>query len=139
MNKSNFIFFSALNQCNARMIKRLEGRLGSLHGLGVSEFLALHYLNSAETQLLSRTNLAQQVGLTVSGVTRLLIPMEKIGLVAKQANERDARKSMVKLTSAGKNTLEAAYISFDEVMDGVLSALNDKEREGALALFAKLA
>lgn len=48
-----------------------------------------------------RIDLADSVGLSPSAVTRLLAPMEKPGLVEKEANPRDARVSLVKLSTAG--------------------------------------
>lgn len=55
-----------------------------------------------------RIDLAEKIGLTASGVTRILLPMEKIGLVSREINERDARVSYVLLASGGKAKLSEA-------------------------------
>ena len=52
-------------------------------------------LNEASTHSLKRIDLAEQVGLSASGVTRMLLPMEKIGLISKEEGARDARVSLV--------------------------------------------
>ncbi len=59
-------------------------------------------LYQAADEAMRRIDLAESVGLSASGVTRLLLPMQKIGLVQKEQNPRDARVSLVKLTETGK-------------------------------------
>ena len=49
-----------------------------------------------------RVDLAETIGLTPSGVTRLLAPMEKIGLVKRESHDGDARVSYVTLATGGK-------------------------------------
>lgn len=52
-----------------------------------------------------RIDLADAIGLTASGITRLLLPMEKIGLVKRESHDGDARVSYVSITPAGKTKL----------------------------------
>lgn len=82
--------------------RRLDSRL---NGIGFNEFIILYYLSKADNYKMRRIDLAEQVGLTASGVTRLLLPMEKIGLIKKELNEYDARVSYVVLASGGNNKL----------------------------------
>jgi DNA-binding MarR family transcriptional regulator len=51
---------------------------------------------------LRRVDLAAAVGLSPSGVTRALAPLERRGLVARQPNPRDARVAFASLTDAGR-------------------------------------
>ncbi|MFC4427016.1 MarR family winged helix-turn-helix transcriptional regulator [Deinococcus navajonensis] len=51
-----------------------------------------------------RSDLATHLRVTRSGVTRLLLPLEKVGLMSRQADPRDARVSSV-LTPAGRELL----------------------------------
>ena len=59
------------------------------------------------------------MGLTASGVTRILAPMEKIGLIKKETAQRDARVSFVAITPAGQRnlneTLEKTQLFFEEI------------------------
>lgn len=73
-----------------------------LGGIGLSDFIVLHHLSLAEGQKMRRTDIAEKVGLTASGVTRLLLPMEKIGLVSREPHPTDARSSFVVLAPGGK-------------------------------------
>jgi DNA-binding MarR family transcriptional regulator len=79
----------------------------------LNEFIILGELSQAEGKL-RRIDLAERIGLTASGVTRLLLPMEKIGLVRREANKDDARSSLVVLASGGKRKLEEALTRAEE-------------------------
>lgn len=87
--------------------KKLDVKL-STHGINFTEYLILYHLEQAVDSRMRRIDLADLVGISASGITRLVGPMEKIGLVAKEANARDARVSLVKLTDAGLRILTEA-------------------------------
>ena len=97
--------FLNLAKIQAIMTRRFDSCLG---GLGFSEFVILYHLSTAEGGKMRRVDLAEKVGLTASGVTRLLLPMEKVRLVKREANKDDARVSSVVLTSAGKQKMTEA-------------------------------
>ncbi|HPV70901.1 MAG TPA: MarR family transcriptional regulator [Candidatus Magasanikbacteria bacterium] len=98
-------FIITLGKTASVLSNRLDRGLG---GLGFTEFLILYYLNQAEEQKMSRVDLAAKVGLTASGITRLLLPMEKVHVVKSGPQEQDARVRSVTITSAGKQKLEEA-------------------------------
>jgi len=123
------LVFSMIN-LHSKLHRNLGGCL-SAHGLGVSEYLVLNQLHNAPNQTLRRIDLAERVGLTASGVTRLLNPMEKVGLVEKAASTRDARVSLVALSSAGKRTLEEAGVAVNHAAQSLLRPL-DGERKKSL-------
>ncbi len=79
-----------------------------LNGLGFNEFLILFHLDQSENKKMRRVDLAEKAGMTASGITRLLLPMEKIGLVKSGAIEKDARVRFVMLASGGKQKLTEA-------------------------------
>ncbi len=108
---------------------KIEKRIGtslSAHGIGLSEYLVLERLSNAANQKLRRVDLAEQVGLSPSGVTRLLNPMEKIGLVEKEENPRDARVSLVMISKTGKRIFEEARISFEHASVAFFEPLDPK-------------
>ncbi|WP_413666615.1 MarR family winged helix-turn-helix transcriptional regulator [Mucilaginibacter sp. Mucisp86] len=92
----------------------------TVHGIGFNDFLILHLLQQAPGGQLRRTELAEKIGLTASGITRLLLPMEKTGLVTRGANERDARVSYAKLTHAGKTIYEEALPSASAISEDII-------------------
>lgn len=92
---------------------------GGLDGLGFNEFVILFHLDRAPDKKMRRIDLAEKMGLTASGVTRILAPMEKIGLIKRAAASRDARVSFVTITSSGQRnlleTLEKAKLFCEEI------------------------
>jgi DNA-binding MarR family transcriptional regulator len=95
-------FFLQLSKIQPLMTRSFEGRLG---GLGYNEFIILYHLSQASEEKMRRIDLANKVGLTASGITRLLLPMEKVGYIQKEANAQDARVSLVMLAEGGKQRL----------------------------------
>ena len=95
-----------------KILRKADGQL-SMHGISFTEFLIMQTLNQAPTKTMRRIELAEAVGITASGVTRLLAPMEKNRLVEKEANPRDARVSLVKLSATGERLYSEAAVSFD--------------------------
>ncbi|AMR42638.1 MarR family winged helix-turn-helix transcriptional regulator [Elizabethkingia anophelis] len=98
----------------------------SVHGLGFNDFVILYILNSSVESKMRRIDLADKIGLTASGVTRLLNPLEKTGLVTRETNERDARVSYVVITSTGKKILEEAQITAENITKEILSSKKGK-------------
>ena len=66
----------SLSALHSKMLKRLESQL-SIHGISFTEFLVMYQLNQAPGNTMRRIELAENIGLSASGVTRLLAPMEK--------------------------------------------------------------
>ena len=100
--------------------------------------MVLHHLHYAQNQVMSRTELADAVNLTASGVTRLLIPMEKIHLVEKEKNNRDARVSLVKLTFTGRDIYKYAFLSCKNTFDEVVNDISPKQLSTVLDVLKKL-
>lgn len=93
---------------------RLSGDFASIHGLSVNEFFFLMHLERAPLHRLSRVELAKRLHVNASTVTRMAAPMEKLGLLARQADERDARLSFVVLTRAGHQKFLEANKTFSK-------------------------
>ncbi|WP_202796955.1 MarR family winged helix-turn-helix transcriptional regulator [Pedosphaera parvula] len=120
--------FVRLARVNAIMARRFDGRLG--HGLGFNDFVILLALSQSANGRMRRIDLAECLGITASGVTRMLAPMEKIGLVKREANVHDARVSYVALAAGGKRllaeSLESAEVLSEEVVaPGKAQKLNE--------------
>ncbi len=110
---------------NTIVSKKIDNQL-SVHGINFSEFMILFHLDQAIEKKMRRIDLAQKIGLSASGITRLVLPMEKIGLVHKEANKRDARVSLVKISSSGERILQESTISLNAASQVVLSDLKEK-------------
>ncbi len=103
-----------------RVEGRLDHSLGAIRGISLAEYRLLRALADAPASQASRVDLAQTVGLTPSGVTRALRPLEKIGVVATARSERDARLAMATLTAAGRELLSDASSVVDDQMKTML-------------------
>lgn len=97
-------FFLKLNRVQGILAKTFDSRLTG--GLGFNDFVILYYLSQAPDEKMRRIDLAEKISLSPSGITRMLPPMEKIGLIKRESSEGDARVSYVKLASGGKRLLE---------------------------------
>ena len=94
-------FCLRLARAEAVLVRRFDNALGSHHGISFSDFQLLNHLARAPGARLRRVDLADRVGLTASGVTRTLLPLEKIGLITRQSDPRDARVGFAAITDAG--------------------------------------
>lgn len=100
--------------------RRLDGSLSMIKGISFSEYQLLAALRDHPTQAATRVDLAHAVGLSASGVTRAIKPMEKLGIVETIRDQRDARKSLAKLTAAGLELVTDA----DGVVDDAVSMMH---------------
>jgi len=91
---------------------RLSGEFASVHGLSVNEVFLLMHLEQAPLNRLSRVELAKRMHVSASTITRMAAPMEKIGLVFRQADSRDARLAFVVITESGLVKVNEARVTF---------------------------
>lgn len=120
---------------NAAVIsKNLDNSLGAIHGIGLTEYMVLLHLMKAQNHALRRIDIADALARTASGVTRLLVPMERIGLVEKETNQRDARVSLVKITPAGEELFQNATLTVNEKSASILKNLAPKQAKTLLEL-----
>ena len=114
---------------------RADAELGAVHGIGLSDFAAMHHLAEAPGGRLRRVDLAQRLALTPSGVTRLLAPLERRGIVTREEGGHDARATYAVLTRSGKALARDATATVSALAESILGSLGDRDR----AAFAKLA
>jgi DNA-binding MarR family transcriptional regulator len=136
LNSSVALLFQSASLWS-QLIKRADSQL-SVHGISFTEFSILHCLAQAPLQQLSRIELANTVGLSASGVTRLLLPLEKIHLVEKAQIARDARVSLVKLTSTGMQIYQDALPTLSYCAEQFTSPLTSRQQEQLSDLLGRL-
>ena len=117
MKNTNIDFIVNVAKLHTVLSKEMDGRLW---GVGLTDFIVLFYLNKSEWNKLRRIDLAEKVWLTASWITRLLLPMEKIGLVSRKADKYDARVSFVLITEAGKTMFIDSLKRAEEFTDPIL-------------------
>ena len=93
----------ALATAGAESARSLE-----VQGLSFAELRLLLAIRAAADRSRRPTDLAHELRMTPSGVTRALLPLEKRGIVARERDETDGRASQTALTVAGSELLEEA-------------------------------
>jgi DNA-binding MarR family transcriptional regulator len=114
--------------------KKLDNNLGAIHGIGLTEYMVLFSLVNAPNKSLRRIDLAESVERTASGITRMLMPMEKIGLIEKETSPRDARASLVRITLAGEEIFRNASVTLDQQSEQLLQRLDARKIDTFLNL-----
>ena len=132
-------FALRLARAQATLMRRLDQVLGGYHGISFNDFMLLHYLRRAPGGRLRRVDLAERQGLTASGVTRTLLPLEKIGLVERQHDPRDARVAYAAITPTGRELLDNAVVVAEQISKDLLRSCPTAqlaEMSAALGLIA---
>jgi DNA-binding MarR family transcriptional regulator len=129
-------FILDLAKAKAVAGRRFDSRLGG--GIGLNEFMILFTLSESGNEKMRRIDLAQAVGLTASGITRLLAPMEKIGLIQREVNPADARISYVALASGGKRILSEQLEKAELLAGDLIPASIQKRLESASSLLGEI-
>jgi DNA-binding MarR family transcriptional regulator len=127
--------FLGIRRAVALWESRADAELGALHGLGLSDVAALHHLAEAPGGRLRRVDLARRLALTPSGVTRLLAPLERRDIVAREQDGQDARSTYAVLTKSGKALMRDATATATAISESILGSLPKADR----AAFARLA
>lgn len=132
-------FCMRLTRAYATLTRRLDNALSNVHGLSFGDFMILYHLERAPGSRLRRIDLAERLGVTASGVTRSLLPMEKLGLVARQPDPRDARVGYALLTEAGQQLLQYALVSVQPIAQEALQQVPADLVEALSMLLGQLA
>lgn len=92
----------------AAAVRAINAQLVADHGLTVNDFECMLMLARAEDRRMRRVDLAQQLVLTASGVTRLLDGLEQEGWVDRATCAADRRVTYAVLTDEGLAKLREA-------------------------------
>lgn len=126
-------------RAHAALTRELSSRLETQHGLTLSDFDVLAQLYFAPERTLRRIDLARQVLLTASGITRLLDGLERAGWVAKARCDADARVTYAVLTDDGVKKFEAVQRAHLTDVEELFGSHLDPDERGQLGeLLAKL-
>lgn len=108
MTDNSLISLLRLMRASDVVEEKVSGAFSSVHGLAIKEVFLLMHLENDPLQRLSRIELSRRLHISASTVTRMTTPLEKIGLVSRQSDPRDARLAFVVLTKAGKSKITEA-------------------------------
>ena len=131
--------FVTLVRAHALVTRQLNAQLNAEHGLTISDFEVLMRLARAPDRRLRGVDLAEQVLLTASGITRLVDGLVRSGYVERAACASDRRVVYAVLTEAGLAKLREAASSHLGQIEELFSGRYDKRELSELtALLARL-
>lgn len=96
----------------------LEKALQDEHGIGLSEFETLDRIVDANCGKYRMAELAGDIHLSQSALSRAITRLEKDGLVERSACESDRRSVFVCLTPQGRQVYDAALPTHRAVLEG---------------------
>ena len=128
-----------LARAHAALIRRFDSGLGNHHGISFGDYQVLNHLSRAPGARLRRVDLAERLGLTASGVTRTLLPLEKIGLVTREPDPRDARVGYAVVTPTGQELMHNATDVVDLISREALRAYPPEQLAMMAAILGQIA
>ena len=132
--------FGRLMRANQVLRRELDAHLAESHQLSVSEVEVLILLARAKDRAMRRVDIANEVMLSPSGITRMLDRLEDAGLVEKRACDSDARVSYAALTERGMEEIKGAMPLHYDGLEVLMSArLSEAEVEKLSELLERLA
>jgi DNA-binding MarR family transcriptional regulator len=113
MSDSSLAAILRLLRAQSFVEARVDPGLGAIHGLALRELMFLMQLDQSPANRLRRVDLAGRLNVSQSTVTRLALPLEKVGFVKREADPRDARVGYVVLTKAGRQRVVDARATLE--------------------------
>jgi DNA-binding MarR family transcriptional regulator len=101
-------------EIHARVTQALDTQMRAEHAMSVSSYEVLMFLAGATERRLRMSDIAAQVLLSRSGLTRLVDRLVEQGYVTRCADDADGRGLYAELTDEGLEKFEAARLTHRE-------------------------
>jgi DNA-binding MarR family transcriptional regulator len=112
-------------QAHDRITHRVDSALHRQHGLSLTGFEALRRIADAPGERASMGEVAEAVGLSRPGVTSTVGRLVAEGLVVRERAEGDRRLLHARLTPAGRQRVDEAGRTHDDLVAHLLALLGD--------------
>lgn len=113
-------------QVLAKLLSEQASQCLREYGLEWWQYDVLAALRRRSDPLLAMTRLAEEVMLTSGAMTNRIDRLEELGWVRRQADRKDRRKVLVRLTSAGQDVVdratEARFRAAERAIEGLTAA-----------------
>ncbi|MBB3607050.1 DNA-binding MarR family transcriptional regulator [Mycolicibacterium sp. BK556] len=118
---------------------RVDTALRIRHQIGLAVFEVLHFTAKAPTPGIRISELAQALGASLGGTSRLIDRVLQTGLISRTVDTADRRVSHVALTTAGKRKLTATSKTYTAEVAAMLDpALTSREQHQLHTLTRRL-
>jgi DNA-binding MarR family transcriptional regulator len=101
-------------EAHAGVARQLDAQMRAAHGLSVSAYEVLMFLDDAPDRQLRMSEIAQRALLSRSGCTRLVDRLVRLGYVTRSADSADGRGTYARLTDSGREKINAARVTHHE-------------------------
>jgi DNA-binding MarR family transcriptional regulator len=126
-------------EAHRRLLRELESELETQHGVALSALALLGRLAAADERTLRLSTLADEMGLSLSRVSRVVDGLEARRLVERRPCPADARATNARLTSAGLALARRAQTTvFATVQARFFDALSEDEVAAIAGAFTRL-
>ncbi|MDK3257073.1 MarR family winged helix-turn-helix transcriptional regulator [Blastococcus capsensis] len=112
-------------QAHDRITRRVDSALHRHHDLSLTGFEALRRIADSSGGRASMGEVAEAVGLSRPGVTSTINRLVAEGLVIRERVQIDKRLLHARLTPAGRERVEAARVTHDELVAHLLALVGD--------------
>ncbi|HEV7727701.1 MAG TPA: MarR family transcriptional regulator [Modestobacter sp.] len=112
-------------QVHDRITRNVDSALHRQHGVSLTGLEALRRIAEAPGEQASMSQVAEAVGLSPAGVTSTVDRLVADGLVLRERGTGDQRLLHARLTPAGRERVEAAARTHDELVAQLLVPLGD--------------
>ena len=111
---------------------RVDARLREVHELPLAFFWPLYLVGRSGDQSLRVGEIADALGLTVGGASKIVDRIERAGLLRREPDPEDRRASRVVLTEIGRASLDAASETYETEMATLLDAALSADEQGCM-------
>jgi len=119
---SRIEWLSDLVHLEITLWNRVDARLRDEHGLPLAFFWPLYVVGRSNDESLRVGELAEALGLTVGGTSKIVDRIERLGLLRREPDAADRRASRVVLTADGRRSLASASETYQTEMTTLLDA-----------------
>ncbi|MFE4516156.1 MarR family winged helix-turn-helix transcriptional regulator [Kitasatospora sp. NPDC056783] len=103
-----------VSRLSTYMSQLLERRLMRSHGIGLTDFIALSTIQQSEPRVMQMQELAEEMGVNQSTLSRVAVRLERSGLVKRTNSEHDRRFVVIRLTEVGRRELGLYSATFTQ-------------------------
>lgn len=132
-------WLSDLVRLEIRLWNQVDARLREAHDLPLAYFWPLYVVGHTPDKRLRVGELAEVLGITVGGTSKIVDRIERIGFLRREPDATDRRASRIALTAPGRSVLDAASTTYEAEMATLLgTALTLDEQRSMHRLISRL-
>jgi DNA-binding MarR family transcriptional regulator len=121
------------------LVRTLDERLLAEHQIPLGTVEALMHIAHAEQGTIAVSELARLLDLSPSHVSRVVIDLERKGLVERQRSPEDSRSTRAGVTDAGRRQLlEATPTYFSTIRELIFEGLGEREVKQLVRIWERI-